>query len=171
MITSNILNSYVCSHIALPTELCCNDVFRYKTWSQNSFSVISTFLFQSFLLADESNSVVEIRPNKGTELYGVRIERSHENSLISDAIGYINAFRDPDNKLTGEALKYIIYEGDIVVLGGFLKYNLDSDSLYIDDVDVITTGGQQNLLQYFKDWKIFYSSAFKIGVIITGVLA
>jgi hypothetical protein len=59
----------------------------------------------------------------------------------------------------------------VIALGGFLKYSFDTDSFFIDNVDVITTGGHQNLLQYFKDWKIFYSNVFKVGAVITGLLA
>lgn len=52
-----------------------------------------------------------------------------------------------------------------------MKYSISNDSFFIDQVDIITAGGRQNLMQYFKEWKETYSIGFKIGAVITGLLA
>ena len=70
-----------------------------------------------------------------------------------------------------ERLKHIIYEGDVVTLGGFLKYNMDSQQFDISDIDVIWSGGKENLIEFFKSTKFTYKTIFKIGLVITGIWA
>mmetsp|Transcript_10043 Transcript_10043/g.8841 ORF Transcript_10043/g.8841 Transcript_10043/m.8841 type:complete len:265 (-) Transcript_10043:47-841(-) len=168
LISSNPRNNEIDSQINRPNILVLVDDLKWKTNSDVSWKHDKTTYFRNFNLFDQhSSDSIVANPDKYTEIYAPRDERSNDVHAIAKKIG--GALLNYENSLQFDHIKQIIYEGEVITIGGLLKYSIDKDSLYFSKVEVITTGGEQNLLQYFKEWKNIYSTGFKIGLAITAV--
>uniref|UniRef100_A0A7S3IZ72 RING-type domain-containing protein n=1 Tax=Euplotes harpa TaxID=151035 RepID=A0A7S3IZ72_9SPIT len=151
-----------------PKEIMTVDKLRYKYRSENTFTDFEEVKADSFSLVDHNDEVISVEPNGLTSLQGTRLERSNvQSTLFALFFTTVNLFRD--DKYVYERVRSILYEGDVVTVGGFLNYNVTADSFYIRDVDVITTGGKLNLIEHFKLWKNTYKVAFAIFAICTGI--
>jgi len=168
-ITANPLNAAISEVMQMPKILVEMDRFRYKTASASVFNNYDFLRYEPFFLVDSQSNAIKILPSKDTVLYATRYQRSNDWAKLKSMISFINLFGNED-RYQWENIKYIVYEGDIITLGGILTYSAASDSLSVSDVNVITSGGLQNLTNYFRELKDTYKALFKIGAVFTGIL-
>lgn len=137
---------------------------RVKKPSEGRFrDVVLRIKSSPFTLVDSNNRSISVTPTSDTELYFTKIQRDNNIDIIKKIL-YVNNVLSNDRELTigVESFKNLLFEGDVVTIGGLLYYNFSSDSLEIKDIDIITGGGQQNMIQYFKEWKRFHSTIFAL---------
>ena len=164
LLMCNPENSFAVRMEKLPTWIMDIHHIRIKKATESTFSDVRTLTKSSpFTLVDSHDKCIPITPNGDTDLYFTRIQRDQNLDLIRKILFANNLLRNNQEVSYGvESLKNVLFEGDVVTIGGFLYYNFSSDSLEIKDVNVITGGGQQNMIQYFKDWKRTHGVLFTL---------
>ena len=74
----------------------------------------------------------------------------------------LNQLKTEEEKFWYEQSRQIIFEGDHVTIGGFLCYNFAYNAFEINNVEIITGSGKENLIQYFNDMKRSYGKYFTV---------
>ena len=162
MIACNPKNEVAYKLYSKPRHIMTVDHLRMKSRNESNFYDLAVVSETSpFILVDSHDESINVIPTGDTILYATRFQRSRDVDIIRGLLALNNLLVNKDeNRYSCERLKNILYEGDIVTIGGFLYYNFASDSLEIRNVNVITGGGQQNMIQYFKEWKTTYGALF-----------
>lgn len=73
-----------------------------------------------------------------------------------------------------EDLQFMLFEGDIVSLGGVLAYNMNSGAYSLTEPFVLVGGGAKNLAIYFKNMAKSYATGatwFGFATMVLGAFA
>ncbi|CAI2371521.1 unnamed protein product [Moneuplotes crassus] len=172
LVTSNPKNNEITNMLDSPTKLILRDEIDVTRTSVNLKYEITRKVCHPFFLLDYANKeMIFNMDGNHAELYAPRAEIGNNSNYIRELLVGTVALAATGESFTYNHFQNVIYEGDIVTIAGIIKYNLATDSLFFDKTEVISSGGEQNLLYYFRDRKDDFKIGFGVAVAVTAILA
>ena len=162
IITGNPKNGAI--RIAGPKEIIINDTI-WSRWRFFPFYIRANFSMKSdeFLLIDSHDMAIRAVPYSSTKLFFVRFQRTEDIDSIKSTFREYQIEDLVSNSSIYDRWRQVLYDGDKITIGGFLSYNIGYDKLEISDVEIVTGGGKENLIYYFKEMKHKYGGLFIIS--------